>query len=64
MHRSTKDLEVAIEHYIATVNANPKPFRWTKSANDILATIKRFCLRTLETAARQNIINTTSESGH
>jgi len=55
---------VAIEHYIATVNANPKPFRWTKSANDILATIKRFRLRTLETAARQNIINTTSESGH
>ena len=64
VHRSTKELEVAIEHYIATVNANPKPFRWTKSANDILATIKRFCLRTLETAARQNIINTTSESGY
>ena len=64
VHRSTEELEAAIEHYIATVNADPKPFRWTKSANDILATIKRFCLRTLETATRQNIINTTSESGH
>lgn len=49
VHRSTEELEAAIEHYIATVNAEPKPFRWTKSANDILATIKRFCLRTLET---------------
>ena len=64
VHRSTEELEAAIEHYIATVNAEPRPFRWTKSANDILATIKRFCLRTLETADRQNIINKTSESGH
>ena len=64
VHRSTEELEEAIEHYLATVNADPKPFRWTKSANDILATIKRFCLRTLETATRQNIITKTSESGH
>ena len=60
VHRSTEELEAAIEHYIASVNADPTPFRWTKSATDILATIKRFCLRTLETAARQNIINITS----
>ena len=33
--------------YIDAVNADPKPFRWTKSADDILATIKRFCLKTL-----------------
>ena len=64
VHRSTEELEAAIEHYIATVNAEPRPFRWTKSANDIVATIKRFCLRTLETADRQNIINKTSESEH
>ena len=25
----------------------PRPFRWTKTANDILASIQRFCLRTL-----------------
>ena len=59
VHRSTEELEAAIEHYIASVNKDPRPFRWTKSADDILATIKRFCLRTLETAARQNIINKT-----
>ena len=42
----------------------PRPFRWTKSADDILATIKRFCLRTLDTAQRQHKLIKTSESGH
>ena len=64
VHRSTRELEQAIGNYIDTVNANPRPFRWTKSADDILATIKRFCLRTLETAERQKKIIKTSESGH
>jgi transposase len=27
-----------------THNAEPKPFRWTKSADDILASIERFCV--------------------
>jgi hypothetical protein len=27
---------------------DPKPFRWTKSADDILAAIQRFCVRTLD----------------
>lgn len=64
VHRSTQELEQAIRNYIDTVNADPRPFRWTKSADDILATIKRFCLRTLETAERQTKIIKTSESGH
>ena len=53
VHRSTRELEAAIEAYIATVNADPKPFRWTKSADDILASIKRFCIRTLDTHGLQ-----------
>ena len=64
VHRSTQEPEQAIQHYIDAVNANPPPFRWTKSVDDILATIKRFCLRTLETAERQKEIIKTSESGH
>jgi transposase len=45
------NLEQAINAYIEATNADPKPFRWTKTADDILASIKRFCLRTLgETA--------------
>jgi transposase len=45
--RSVADLEQAIKTYIEATNAEPKPFRWTKTADDILASIKRFCLRTL-----------------
>jgi hypothetical protein len=30
---------IVIEHH----NAHPKPFRWTKSADDILSSIERFC---------------------
>lgn len=64
VHRSTRDLEAAISRYIATVNADPKPFRWTKSADDILASIHRFCTRTLSAAEAQNKLRQTSESGH
>ena len=64
IHRSTRELEDAILGYIEKVNADPKPFRWTKSADDILAAIKRFCLRNLETADSQTKIIQTSESGH
>src|ERR687890_202057 len=46
-HRSTKELDAAISAYIQARNENPKPFRWTKSADDILASIERFCRRTL-----------------
>ena len=45
-HRSTRQLEDAIRKYLDTYNAHPKPFAWTKSADDILASIERFCLRT------------------
>jgi len=64
VHRSTQELQDAILGYIDTVNANPRPFRWTKSADDILATIRRFCLRTLDIAAKQADLIETSESGH
>ena len=51
-HRSVADLEAAITAYIKIRNAAPKPFRWTKSAGDILASIERFCRRTLDTHAK------------
>jgi len=38
-------LEANIPAFIETHNENPKPFKWTKSADDILAAVKRFCLR-------------------
>jgi transposase len=62
-HRSTQELQAAIADYIDAVNAKPKPFVWTKSADDILASVKRFCLKTLEIASAQPEIARTSESG-
>ena len=47
VHRSTAELEAAINTYIKIRNADPKPFRWIKSADDILASIERFCRRTI-----------------
>ena len=57
IHRSTQQLEADIRAFIDVHNADPKPFRWTKTADDILAAIQRFCTRT-------NQISRTSESGH
>jgi transposase len=45
VHRSTRALETAISEYIALSNIHPKPFVWTKTANDILASVQRFCRR-------------------
>jgi len=51
-HRSTKELVAAISAYVDTRNKNPKPFRWTKTADDILASIQRFCRRTSDVQAK------------
>jgi transposase len=48
-HRSVAQLEDAITTFIASHNQDPKPFRWTKSADDIFQSIARFCQRTLAT---------------
>lgn len=44
-HRSTRQLEQAIRDYLEMHNVDPKSFVWTKSADDILQSIERFCLR-------------------
>lgn len=45
-HRSTHALEQAIKRYIALGNEHPKPFNWTKSADEILNSVAHFCHRT------------------
>lgn len=62
VHDSVRALESDIRAFIDAHNADPKPFRWTKSADDILASIKRFCLRSLDVQKFQ--IGETSDSGH
>ncbi len=43
--RSTRELEEAIMRYLEATNENPRPFIWTKTVDEILATIARFCKR-------------------
>jgi hypothetical protein len=50
-----KALIADIMDYIAKRNADPKPLRWTKSADDILASIERFCRRTLDLQSAETI---------
>ena len=44
-HRSTRELELAIQSYLALTNESPKPFVWVKTADEILQNIARFCQR-------------------
>jgi transposase len=44
-HRSVAELERDIGAWVAHWNENPKPFAWTKSADDILASVAAYCQR-------------------
>jgi transposase len=44
-HRSTRALETAIREYLMISNQAPKPFVWHKTADEILASVARFCQR-------------------
>jgi transposase len=64
VHRSVSDLEHDIHAFIDATNAEPRPFRWVKSADDILASVRRFCLRTPAAPPDARALAGTSESGH
>src|SRR3954462_14062650 len=44
-HRSVAQLNTDIRAWIETWNANPRPFIWTKTADEILDSIARYCQR-------------------
>jgi integrase-like protein len=46
VHRSTRELQHAIRHYLELNNRHPKPFLWTTTADQILESVARFCKRT------------------
>ena len=64
VHCSVDALERDIQAFVDATNADPKPFRWAKSADDILASVKRFCLRTLGEDTAEQALRRTSEPGH
>jgi transposase len=51
IYRSVAALRAEIMSFIEHHNNNPKPFRLTKSADDILRSIERFCAYNLPTSA-------------
>src|ERR1700756_2917203 len=62
IYRSVAVLKADIASFIDRHNADPKPFRWTKSADDILASLERFCR--YNAPAKYETILRTSGSGH
>src|SRR5713226_2652034 len=61
--RSVPQLKAAIQEFIDAHHANTKPFVWTKSADEILASIARFAQRTVDARATQ-LISRTTVTGH
>ena len=49
VHTSVRQLEADIRTFIDRHNKKPKPFKWTKSADQILASVKRFCHKAQQT---------------
>ena len=58
-HRSVAQLEAAIQEFIDAHHVDPKPFVWTKTADEILASIARFAKRTSDAQAAPLISRTT-----
>lgn len=48
VHTSIEDLIEAIEDFVNAHNADPKPFIWTKTADQILESVARYCGRVLD----------------
>jgi transposase len=47
-HRNVRELEMTVKSYLEITNQSPGPFVWTKTADEILASVARFCARTSE----------------
>ena len=60
VHRSTRALEQAIREFVDAHNDDPKPFVWTKSADQILASVSRLCESLLDRRDMQR----KADSGH
>ena len=50
VHTLTNQLEADIRTFIERHNENPNPYKWTNSADEILASVKRFCQKTQPTS--------------
>jgi transposase len=62
-YRSVAQLKAGIQEFIDAHQENPTPFVWTKSADEILASIARFAQRTADARAALQMSRTTV-TGH
>lgn len=51
-HRHVTELEADIRKWINTWNADPKPFVWAKTADEILDTLAVYCRRINDSGTR------------
>jgi len=64
VHRSTQALERAIREFIAAHNEDPKPFVWSKTADQIIAAVARHCQRQIDLYANDADTTDVTDSGH
>ena len=50
LHTSVQGLERDIRAWVATWNQNPRPYVWVKTADQILASLSRYCARISDSA--------------
>lgn len=61
-HHSVPELEKAIQEFLDAHNETPKPFVWTKSADEILDSLVRYCGAVLDTHGPERVDPRTSET--
>ena len=64
VYRSVRALEASIHEFIAAHNAGGKPFVWTKTVDEILASITRFAQRTLNVKQAPGHMSRTIRTAH
>ena len=55
VHRSVAELNADILSFIDAHNEKPKPYKWVKSADEILASVRRFCLKANELSVGKEV---------
>lgn len=63
-HRCVSVLERAIYDFVDVHNDDPQPFKWVKSADEILDKIKRFCQQTLRAQRCDRVMKRNILTGH
>jgi hypothetical protein len=61
-HRSVLELEADVRRWINEWNKNPKPFVWTKTADQILDTLAAYCQRINDSGHRRESNRTAPRS--